>query len=588
MKLSKIYSNKPFKNVSFHDGLNVIIGKISKRDDTHLDSHNLGKSLLLEVIDFLLLKEITTKEKYFLTKHPIFADYAFFAELKLNNGKYLLIRRSVENNTKISFKLNETKLSGFDIDIIGWDDELPIKKAKDKLNKFLGFDVLPGMNYRKSINYFMRYQNDYIDVFKLSKFQGIHKDWKPMVFELFGFDGKLLHDKLDLEDRLSQFAVKLEILETENKVNSGDRDKIVGLIDIKKIELDSLTSQIDKFNFFEKENIEKDVLVNEIENSLKRANTEHYAIKYEIDKIERSISNKVDSIDVDYLKKLYDEVQIFFPDNLINEYEKVINFNKQITSERNKYLYDNLEKLKIDLAEVEQRLKGLESQKSAIFIDLTDKSTYDKFKKYQKDLAKAEANILVLEDRLSNINTMSQIQADIASLDAQIKNKVDELKKGILKQNHKNIRHLFNEFTMSILNTPAILSVKLNKNNNIDFEAEYQNKEELISTDLASGHTYKKILCAAFDTSLIQNYKNNSFYKFVYHDGILDTLDIRKKEKYIKHIREIVRQSNMQYILTIIESETYGISEDYKFTADEICLILSDESCQSKLFEKCF
>lgn len=110
MKLSKIYSNKLFKNVSFHDGLNVIIGKISKRDDGNLDSHNLGKSLPLEVIDFLLLKEINEKEKYFLIKHQIFADYVFFAELRLNNGQYLLILRAVMHNTKISFKLNENKL----------------------------------------------------------------------------------------------------------------------------------------------------------------------------------------------------------------------------------------------------------------------------------------------------------------------------------------------------------------------------------------------------------------------------------------------------------------------------------------------
>jgi uncharacterized protein YydD (DUF2326 family) len=57
MKISKIYANKSFKNVSFNEtGLNVIIGKISDRENTDLDSHNIGKSLLLEVIDFLLLK----------------------------------------------------------------------------------------------------------------------------------------------------------------------------------------------------------------------------------------------------------------------------------------------------------------------------------------------------------------------------------------------------------------------------------------------------------------------------------------------------------------------------------------------------
>ena len=48
MKISKIYANKSFKNVSFNEtGLNVIIGKISDRKNTDLDSHNIGKSLLL-------------------------------------------------------------------------------------------------------------------------------------------------------------------------------------------------------------------------------------------------------------------------------------------------------------------------------------------------------------------------------------------------------------------------------------------------------------------------------------------------------------------------------------------------------------
>lgn len=205
MKLSKIYANKSFHDVSFNEGLNVVIGKISDRDNSDLDNHNIGKSLLLEVIDFLLLKSIDKKDKYFLTKNKIFEDYIFFAELKLNNGKYLIIKRATENNTKISFKLNEFKLKNFQIEIDKWDYiDLPIGKAKIKLNEYINFDVLPQWNYRKVINYFTRYQNDYIDVFKLSKFQGIHKDWKPMVFDLLGFDGKLLYDKLTLEENFEE------------------------------------------------------------------------------------------------------------------------------------------------------------------------------------------------------------------------------------------------------------------------------------------------------------------------------------------------------------------------------------------------
>ncbi len=590
MKISKIYANKSFKNVSFNEtGLNVIIGKISDRENTDLDSHNIGKSLLLEVIDFLLLKKVSNKDKYFLTKYQIFEECVFFAEIKLNSGQYLIVRRATATNTKISFKINDFKLEDFITDFESWDEEnIAIDNGRKLLNTYINYDILPSWTYRKAINYFMRYQNDYIDVFKLSKFQGVHKDWKPMVFDLLGFDGKLIDEKLSLEEEFEEQKALLKTLETENKVSSEDEDKVVGLIEIKQNEFDILSDEVDKFNFYEKDNAEKEKLINDIESQIKYANTEHYNIKYEINKIENSLTTGIDLINIDDINELYKEVEIFFPDALLEEYEKVVNFNKEITSERNQYLSENLATLKQELIEVETQLKKLENEKSVIFTDITEKTTYDKFKKYQKELAKAEADIIILQNKLTSINKMSSIQEKINRLDADIKLKVAELKKEILKQKHKHIRKLFNEFTMKVLNTPAILSVKPNKSNNIEFEAEYQNQEELITTDLARGNTYKKILCAAFDTALLQFYSQNSFYKFVYHDGVLDSLDIRKKEKYIEYVREMANQNNIQYILTVIESETYDLRSEYKFTEDEVRLLLSDESCGEKLFEHCF
>ncbi len=222
MKISKIYANKSFKNVSFNEtGLNVIIGKISDRENTDLDSHNIGKSLLLEVIDFLLLKKVSNKDKYFLTKYQIFEECVFFAEIKLNSGQYLIVRRATATNTKISFKINDFKLDDFITDFEGWDEEnIAIDKARKLLNTYINYDILPSWTYRKAINYFMRYQNDYIDVFKLSKFQGVHKDWKPMVFDLLGFDGKLIDEKLSLEEEFEEQKTLLKTLETENKVSN--------------------------------------------------------------------------------------------------------------------------------------------------------------------------------------------------------------------------------------------------------------------------------------------------------------------------------------------------------------------------------
>lgn len=591
MKLCKIYSNGLFQNVEFSEGVNVIVGEITDRDNSDLDSHNIGKSLLLEVIDYLLLKKVSQKNKYFLTKNPIFAAYVFYAEIKLNSGEYLIIKRAVENNTKISFKLNKMKLDSFNTELSDWDEEdLPIDKAKKRLDTYLSFDVLPSWPYRKSLNYFMRHQQDYVDVFKLSKFHGPHKDWKPMVFDLLGFDGSLIKQKLELEEQYTELEKKIVLLETENRVSSSDEDKVRGLIDIKKDEFQELSKQIDQFDFHQQDNVQKQYLVDDMENQIKIANTQHYAIQHEISKIRQALSaeGEVDYIDLQEIQALYSEVELFFPNELLTEFEKVIVFNKSITSERNAFLRENLSDLEALSEELDKSLKSLEEEKAGILLELTDKDSYEKFKTYQKKLSKVEAEIIIFEEKLRNISKMSEMQEKVSELSSSIKEKITELKNAIAEQKHKHLRKLFNEFTMEILGTPAVLSVRTNKENNIEFEAEYQSKEDLVSTDLASGNTYKKILCAAFDISLLQHYNSSSFYRFVYHDGILDTLDIRKKEKYIEFIRKLTAEYDVQYILTAIESEVNQLRDTFSLKEDEMCLTLTDESCEGKLFKQCF
>ena len=589
MKLFKIYANGLFHNVEFSDGLNVIIGKISNRADSDKDTHNLGKSLLLEVIDFLLLKNIDNKNKYFLTKNSLFSEYKFFAEVKLNTGEYLVIRRDVKNNTKISFKLNKTKMDGFDTELSDWDEaDLPMKKARNRLNEYFAFDILPNWPYRKSLDYFMRQQQDYVDVFKLSKFQGPHKDWKPMVFDLLGFNGELIKQKLELEEEYDALEKKITLLETENKVSSTDEDKVRGLLDIKIDEVQEVSAQINKFDFHQQDNEQKKYLIEELESQIKVANTQHYGVKHEILKVEQALMVEIDNINLEEIKTLYSEIQLFFPNELLTEFEKVIKFNRSITQERNIFLTENLTDLKAQSEQLDNSLKQLEDEKSSILSDLTDKDSYDKFKKYQMNLSKIEADVIVLEEKLLNISKMSQMQETLSHLSTSINQKIVELKSAIAEQKHKHLRKLFNEFTMDILNTPAVLSVRANKENNIEFEAEYQNKDNLVSTDLASGNTYKKILCAAFDVSLLQHYNENSFYKFVYHDGVLDTLDIRKKEKYIEFIRKLTKQYDVQYILTAIESEINQLQNAFSIQDDEVCLTLTDDSCEGKLFKQCF
>ena len=59
MKLSKIYSNKSsFKAIIFNEGFNVVYGDVKDSKTNKVQEHNLGKTTLIHLIDFLLLKKI--------------------------------------------------------------------------------------------------------------------------------------------------------------------------------------------------------------------------------------------------------------------------------------------------------------------------------------------------------------------------------------------------------------------------------------------------------------------------------------------------------------------------------------------------
>ena len=153
MKLSKIYSNSSiFKKIEFNDGLNLIVGKI-KEENIDKDTHNLGKTSLVHLIDFLLLKELR-KDDIFKTHFELFKEHIFFLEILLNDNNYLTIKRSVEKQTKISFKLSRTKILANTQEFV-WDHkEIPLKKAKNILNDYLKFDVLKQYDYRKFLSFF--------------------------------------------------------------------------------------------------------------------------------------------------------------------------------------------------------------------------------------------------------------------------------------------------------------------------------------------------------------------------------------------------------------------------------------------------
>ena len=581
MKLVKIYANKNFKNIEFNPKFNVVLAIINDKLNKK-DTHNLGKTSLIHVINFILLGSFNKK----IFDNKVFQGVVFYGDLALIDGRFLILRREIDTNTKISFKINDRKSNGFIIPE-SWDEEnLAFDKSRKKLNEYLGFDVVPNYDYRKSITYFLRTQQDFLDVYKLDKFKGKHIDWKPFVFELLGYDSNLIIKKLSLEDDIDKKKGIIKVLKEEARINIEDRDKLAGLRDIKKQDLEVALQTIDKFNFFEQDKTLNKELIEQLDDKIQLLNTERYRLAYEINKIEESLSNLSQEINILDLEELYKDAELYFPKELKKDFSDLIKFNEAISKDRKKYLTENLEDLKIQNASVNKELKTLESEKSEKLAFLTEKDSYEKFKTYQKQLSKLEAEIARIDDKIRAVDQSLEIEEQIQEIHVQVETAVTAIRDAVNKREHAEINRIFNNIIYDILGTNALISIQQNKQGNIEYSADYQNPADLLTTSEAQGTTYKKLLCMAFDLALLIHYRNRSFFRFAYHDGILEGLDDRIKIRLLNKVKSICEEYDLQYILSLIDSDIPidETGEKYPFTSDEICLELNDSDDSGKLF----
>ena len=581
MKLVKIYANKNFKNIEFTSKFNVVLATINDKINKK-DTHNLGKTSLIHVINFILLGSFNKKT----FGNKIFQGVVFYGELALNDGRFLIIKREIDTNTKISFKISDNKSNGFNMPD-NWDEEnLAFDKSRKKLNEYLGFDVVPNYDYRKSITYFLRTQQDFLDVYKLDKFKGKYIDWKPFVFELLGYDSKLIINKLSLEEDIDKKKGIIKVLEKEARINIEDRDKLAGLLDIKMQELNVAIQTIDKFNFFEQDKTLNKELIEELDDKIQLLNTDRYRLAYEINKIEESLSNLSQEINIQDLEELYKEAELYFPEKLKKDFSDLIQFNEAISKERKKYLTENLEDLKTQNASVNKDLKNLEKDKSEKLAFLTEKDSYEKFKTYLKQLSKLETEIARINDKIKAVDQSLEIEEQIQEIHLQVENAVTAIRDAVNQRKHAEINRIFNNIIYDILGTNALISIQQNKQGNIEYSADYQNPADLLTTSEAQGTTYKKLLCMAFDLALLIHYRNRSFFRFAYHDGILEGLDDRIKIRLLNKVKTICEEYDLQYILSLIDSDIPidEKGEKYQFNADEICLELNDRNDSGKLF----
>ncbi len=584
MKLSKIYANKSdFTPIVFKDGFNVIYGDVeSKPTVIHgkPHEHNIGKTSLVNLIDFMLLKGVS-KGSVFAKHQEKFAGWVFYLEIQLNNGSYLTIKRGVAHNTKISLKEHYSANQDFSKKTNWTYDDLLLNTKLDEenpvklLDKYLAFDVLKNGDYRKTLGYLLRDQDSYRNVFELEKFsKGSHSAWKPMLFELLGFNPSDLVKKYDLDSHKKDDERYIARLQADQE--SDEVYRIRAAIQAKKRDRDEVKAKTDSFNFFEKEQGINVNLVQNIEAKISLLNKKEYRLNYDLEQIQESLDSSTGSVlSFDEIKSLFDEAKLYFPESLSTDYESVIKFAEQITSERNKYLLDELKDSQTKLVAIKQNLASLNKERSDALSMLGEKDTFIKYKTYQNELVAVEAEIAKFEAKLENAETIENYTVSLENTKDEIKHISDSIKEQIDQGNpdYQDITILFQSFFKSIMGYTALLIVEPNTNGNVDFDTTVLNSVQNF-TGQGDGHTSNKALCASFVMALLAHYSDKSFFKFAYHDGILESWGNNPKESFMKLARAYCRQYGLQYVVSLIKSD---VPPGFVFEQDEIRRTLSKE-----------
>lgn len=580
MKLSKIYTNKPekFEPIEFNDGLNIILGEMRLPENKDKDTHNLGKTTLLTLIDFCLLKKKASS--FFLYKHnEIFKGFTFFLELKLNDNSYLTIRRSPKDNTRISFIKHSKKNMDFSNENDeNWDHlNIPIKRAKDILDGVLNISFVKPWKYRIPLGYTLRTESDYKDLFRLDKFRGKDKDWKPYIAKILGLNSELLKERYDLKDEKENINKKITELKLSNNIDN--LDKINGLILIKEDEIKDLKEEADKFNFYSKDLNINMQLVDEIDKKLSNFNKNRYYLTHTIDKIEFSLKNHKVIFNPNEAKDIFEETGIFFEGQIKKTYDELIQFNKDITKERSKYLKVELKNHQEELEKIKTEISELNKKREEYLSFLGEKDHIKKYKSITNEIIEKESILLNLKHQKENLIKIKLIKERETKVKNLLENNEKLISENIKNSEDKNsvyslIKLKFNKIIKTILNKDALISININGEGNLDFAGEILNKDG-IETSESGGKTYKKLLCIAFDIAINQIHLEQKFTHFSFHDGFLENLDDRKQENFINYLRESTK-NGYQYIGTLIDSDLPSKGKEI-FTEDEIILTLHDD-----------
>lgn len=579
LSLSQLYcdKNEIFPSISFKNGINVVYASVTK-NLSEANSHSLGKSLLAELIDYMLLKQ--AKKEFFLKRSDAFLTFNFYLEIKVSDNVFITIRRSIASKIDlfVSDKKSNVLISGATPEY----SNLGLDKAKSLLSSKINLDAVTsaGGHFRTGLRYCIRRQEEFINIFKSRNHNEKDKEWKPYLGGLLGINANLLSEKYELVDKVNKLKSAINELDGLSKTSASALEAEISTLN-KQIK--AMQAELDGFSFYK---LDKDItqeLVEGIGVDISNVNEEIYSLEQRLHDINESLASNYE-FDLQHVKDIYESVKINLPEQLIKSYEELVALNIQMTEGRKEQLIKSKEKLTYKLTLANQKREQLSSRQEELSDILIEKESFKKYKLLQSKVSQKESHLAVLDERLAKIDTAAELKKFLHDAEAEedaISQKISIL--GRQKNNSvlDDIVSRFSEIIKATVNIDSYFYFEFNKEGNPEYKVGMVDE-----TTVDKGHSYTKLMAAALDVSLLTHYSERGYYRFAYHDGIYESLEDRVKLKLLSKWRELSESFGLQLIITVLDSDIPEGSDGQKvnFYPDEIIRELHDRGDDGRLF----
>ncbi|MEZ8468326.1 DUF2326 domain-containing protein [Vibrio splendidus] len=584
ISLSKIYCNQDdvFPQISFHDGLNIVYAAVSKdksRAKNH--SHSVGKTTLLDVIDYLLIKK--TDKNHFLKKHKnTFASYVFYLQIKSSDSLFVTIRRDVGG--KIWLLTHDEELDTRMLSNDAWSHKaLGVDTARETLSSICGLNVSPQLetNLRKGLRYCFRRQSEFRDTFKVKSVNEKASAWKPYLGGLLGIEEQLIKSKMAINEKVDRFKALVDEIK---EVSQASSQEIEAEIQVATLQLEEQKLLVEGFNFHKSDQSALKKIVENIDVEISKYNRDKYMIDRKLLTTNEALKSEF-SFDLEQVKSLYEEISLHLPEQLIKDYEDLVKLNVSLTEERN----ERLKKTKLKLEErgklLSDKLCMLNAERASQATQLLDEDAFQRYKELQSKLSLEETRIELLKSKLEKLDSAASFEEKLeeARLEQiRIANLLKVKSRLITNKTLDDIGKIFTRLVKSCVELNAYMYIEINDAGNPDFKTGLHDH-----TSQDEGESYRQIISSCFDVAILSYYSDESFYRFAYHDGVLESINDSLKLNVLEQWRKVASEHQLQLIVTLHDSDL-PLGEDgnkIELPEGEIIRELHDRGDDGRLFK---